>query len=147
MGVQRSLQQSCIHHNVNKISIFDISKNIFEQDNCCYILHIIFSKMFLGLFFVWLLWTYSIQEKWHACTYGFHGNCFYFMFSVSHIYMISLTSHIFVCQLCISCHCLSSATDWEKTSLILPIQISWPWPPVSSLSHGLITVRQKKIWT
>ncbi len=29
----------------------------------------------------------------------------------------------------------------------LPLQITWPWQPVSTFGHGLITVRQKKMWT
>ncbi len=37
--------------------------------------------------------------------------------------------------------------SWEKTPLRLPLQITWPWPPVGSFSHGLITLRQKKMWT
>ncbi len=41
----------------------------------------------------------------------------------------------------------SGVFSWEKTPLRLPMQISWPWPPVSSFSHNLITVRQKKMWT
>ncbi len=28
----------------------------------------------------------------------------------------------------------------------LPMQITWPWLPVGSFSHGLITVKQKKMW-
>ncbi len=36
---------------------------------------------------------------------------------------------------------------WENTPLRLSMQITWPWPPVGSFSHGLITVRQKKMWT
>ncbi len=35
----------------------------------------------------------------------------------------------------------------KKTPLRLPTQITWPWPPVGSFSHGLITVRQRKMWT
>ncbi len=41
----------------------------------------------------------------------------------------------------------SGVFSWQKTPLRLPMQITWPWPPVGSFSHGLITVRQKKMWT
>ncbi len=41
----------------------------------------------------------------------------------------------------------SGVFSWEKTPLRLPMQITWPWPPVGRFSHGLITVRQKKMWT
>ncbi len=34
-----------------------------------------------------------------------------------------------------------------KNSPRLPMQITWPWPPVGSFNHGMITVRQKKMWT
>ncbi len=42
---------------------------------------------------------------------------------------------------------LSEVFSREKTSLRLLMQITWPWPPVGRFSHGLITVRQKKVWT
>ncbi len=42
---------------------------------------------------------------------------------------------------------LSGVFSWEKTPLRLLMQTTWPWPPVGSFSHGLITVRQKKMWT
>ncbi len=32
----------------------------------------------------------------------------------------------------------------RKNSPRLPMQITWPWPPVGRFSHGLITVRQRK---
>ncbi len=32
----------------------------------------------------------------------------------------------------------------EKNPLRIPMQITWPWPPVGSFSHGPINVRQKK---
>ncbi len=38
----------------------------------------------------------------------------------------------------------SRVFSWEKTLLRLPMQITWPWPPVGIFSHILITVRQKK---
>ncbi len=35
----------------------------------------------------------------------------------------------------------------RKTPPRLPMQITWPWPPGGRFCHGLITVRQKKMWT
>ncbi len=35
----------------------------------------------------------------------------------------------------------------RKNSPRLSMQITWPWPPVGRFSHGLITVRKKKMWT
>ncbi len=40
----------------------------------------------------------------------------------------------------------SGVFSWEKTPLRSPMQITWPWPQVDSFNHGLITVRQKKMW-
>ncbi len=37
----------------------------------------------------------------------------------------------------------SGVFSGEKTPLILPMRITWPWQPVGSFSRGLITVRQK----
>ncbi len=34
----------------------------------------------------------------------------------------------------------------RRNSSRLHMQITWPWPPVGRFSHGLITVRQKKMW-
>ncbi len=41
----------------------------------------------------------------------------------------------------------SGVSSWEKSPLRLPMQITWPCPRVSCFSLGLITVRQKKMWT
>ncbi len=42
----------------------------------------------------------------------------------------------------------SGVFSWEKrTPPRLHMQITWSLPPVGSFSHGLITVRQKKMWT
>ncbi len=41
----------------------------------------------------------------------------------------------------------SEVFSWDKTPPRLPMQIPWPWTPVGSFRHGLITVRQKKMWT
>ncbi len=41
----------------------------------------------------------------------------------------------------------SEVFSWEKTSPRLPMQITWPWPPVGRFCYGLITVRQKNMWT
>ncbi len=35
----------------------------------------------------------------------------------------------------------------KKTPARLLMQITWPWPPVGIFRHGLITVRQTKMWT
>ncbi len=35
----------------------------------------------------------------------------------------------------------------EKSTVRLLIQITWPWPPVGRISHGLITVTYRKMWT
>ncbi len=35
----------------------------------------------------------------------------------------------------------------NKTLPRLPMQITWPWPPVGRFSYGLVTIRQKKMWT
>ncbi len=35
----------------------------------------------------------------------------------------------------------------EKIPPRLHMKITWPWPPVGRFSHGLVTVRQKKMWT
>ncbi len=41
----------------------------------------------------------------------------------------------------------SGLFSWEKTPSRLPMQITWPWPQVARFCHGLITIRQKKMWT
>ncbi len=41
----------------------------------------------------------------------------------------------------------SAVFSHEKTSPRLPMQITWPWPSMSRFRHGLITVRQTKMWT
>ncbi len=38
----------------------------------------------------------------------------------------------------------SGEFSWEITLPRLPMQITWPWPPVGRFCHGLITVRQRK---
>ncbi len=41
----------------------------------------------------------------------------------------------------------SGVFSQEKTPPRLPMQITWPWPPMGRFSHGLITIRQTKMWT
>ncbi len=46
------------------------------------------------------------------------------------------------------CLCVTfSSIFFRKNIPRLPMQITWPWPQVGRFSHGLITVRQMKMWT
>ncbi len=40
----------------------------------------------------------------------------------------------------------SGVFSWERTSPRSFMQITWPWAPVGRFSHGLITLRLKKMW-
>ncbi len=112
----------------------------------CTIAHILLKNKFYlyllkppSLFAAWLFWT-------------FHTN--------SHnMKALVIPSHSWSPFLPLICLYGKSELLWISTcglldyflkKTILPrlhMQITWSWPPVGRYSHGLITVRQKKMWT
>ncbi len=112
-----------------------------------------------SLFAAWLFWTFHTKSQNMKalvdiilCHFFFflHSNVTTFFYSKKYI----LHSKSFM--ITISPPCLFIWNKWtfvcreyflQNPPFILPMQITFPWPPVGSFSHGLITVRQTKMWT
>ncbi len=92
-----------------------------------------------SLFAVWLFWTF--HNKSHNMT------------------ALVILSHSWSPFLPLTCLYGKNEILWvsvrpsgalsreKKLPPDLPMQITWPWPLVGRFNHGLITVRQKKMWT
>ncbi len=85
-----------------------------------------------SLFFTWLFWIVHTKS---------HNMKALVILSHSWSLVLPLTCLYGKINFCGSmCRLLEYFLE-KKTSPRLPMQITWPWPPVGSFSHGLITVR------
>ncbi len=88
-----------------------------------------------SLFAVWHFWTFhnkshNIKELVILC-----HSCHHFF------YLPVCVDKKYFCRSL----CPSGIFSWERTPSRLPMQITWPCLPVGRFSHGLITIRQKKM--
>ncbi len=120
-------------HNVTLSSLFILWTNLYMSNRPN-----ITSLKLPSLFTAWPFWTFQnkshnmkalviLSHSWSpflplTCLYGKH----------EFLWVSVQPSVVF---------------SWEETPPRLPMQITWPWHPVICFSHGLITVREKKMWT
>ncbi len=91
-----------------------------------------------SLFAAWLLWTF------HTKSHNMKA-----LVILSHLWspFLPLTCLYGKKELLGVSRRPSGVFSWEKTPPRLPMQITWPWPPLGRFSHGLITIRKKWMWT
>ncbi len=87
-----------------------------------------------SLFIEWLFWTFHNKSHNMKALVILHH-------SDHHL------SHVLVYMKKVNFVWPSGVFSQEKTPSRLPMQITWLWPPVGRSSHGLITIRPKKMWT
>ncbi len=89
-----------------------------------------------SLFAEWLVWTFHTKS---------HNMKAWVILSHSWSSFLPLT-----CGKMNFCGSLCGLLEYfleKKTPLRLPMQITWPWPPEGRFNHGLITIKQRKMWT
>ncbi len=88
-----------------------------------------------SLFAAWLFWTFhTISHNMKALVILSHS-----MITISPTYLFIWKNEL----LWVSVQ-PSGVFSWEKTPPRLPMQITWPWPPVGRFSQGLITRKPKE---
>ncbi len=109
--------------------------NICHFSSLCYV--VLACLKHPSLFAALLFWTY------HNKSHNMNA-----LVILSHSWS-PFFSHLLVYMEKISfCGSLCSLLEYfreKKTRSRLPMQITWPWPLVGRFSHGLITIRQKKM--
>ncbi len=110
---------------------YTFRKSWIKCEPCCFL-------KLPSLFAAWLFWTFHTNHIiWKHWSFEvIHDHHF------SHL-LVYMKKKNFCGSLCVLLEYLLE----KKTPPRLPMQITWPWPPVGIFSHSLITVGQKKMWT
>ncbi len=119
---------------LNKLlpKVFLFNQWVMSLLDTWYILYCVYLKL-PSMFAAWVFWTFHTKSH-NMKALVIHDHHF------SHLLVYMEKNEL----LWVSVQ-PSGILSWEKSLLGLPMQITWAC--VGSFSHGLITVRQKKMWT